>query len=214
MAVLGSGSMWETLITIAAGVAGYFARSAVELFKSRRARRRARLKRLEELAQLLQESGDAFRSQIAMARRLMEMLAKNHADEMPEDTLGYNRTFARFYPSSFSDAERDLFFVIRGLTRGDVRRANDRMSAWLHENDDVLRLEDSFVGSDLAAKLRTLRQHLSEWHALFLATQNDEKRSLVFLNDEFQTGTGFPRGIEELVEAAVERARGSRKVGT
>lgn len=201
--------MWETLVTIAAGVAGYFARSAVELIKARRVRRRARLARLQELAALLQESGDAFRSQIAMARRLMEMLAKNHADEMPEASLGYNRTFARLYPS-FSDAERDLFLVIRGLTRDTVRRANDRMSAWLRENDDVLRMEDSFVGADLAVRLRVLRQHLSEWHALFLATRNDEKRSLVFLDDEFQTGTGFPRGIEDLVAAAVGRARTSR----
>jgi hypothetical protein len=201
--------MWDTLITVAAGVAGYFARSAVELIKAQRAGRRARLARLQELAALLQESGDAFGSQIAMARRLTEMLVKNHADAMPEETLGYNRTFARLYPC-FSDAERDLFLVIRGLTRDAVRRANDRMSAWLRENDDVLRLEDSFVGPDLAARLRVLRQHLSEWHALFLATQNDEKRSLVFLDDEFQTGTGFPRGIEDLVEAAVERARTRR----
>jgi hypothetical protein len=114
------GSMWETLITLAAGVAGYFARSAVELINARRARRRARLARLQELAALLQESGEAFRSQIAMARRLMEMLTQSHAEEMPDETLGYSRTFARFYPS-FSDAERDLFLVIRGLTRDTVR---------------------------------------------------------------------------------------------
>jgi hypothetical protein len=200
--------MWETIITLAAGAAGYFARSGVELIKSRRARRHARVARLQELAALLQESGDAFRAQTAMARRLMEMVAKYHPAEMPEDTLGYNRTFARLYPS-FTDAERDLFLVIRGLTRDTVRRANDRTSAWLRENDDVLRLEDPFVGADLAARLRVLRQHLSEWHALFLATQDDEKRSLVFLNDEFQTGTGFPRGIEDEIEAAVEHARAS-----
>jgi hypothetical protein len=201
--------MWETLITLAAGVVGYFARSAVELIKARGARRRARLARLQELAALLQESGEAFRSQIEMARRLMEMLAKSHPQEMPKEKLGYNRTFARLYPS-FSDAERDLFLVIRGLTRDTVRRANDRMSQWLRENDDVLRLEDSFVDAKLADCLRVLRQHLSEWHALFLATEKDEKRSLVFLDDEFQTGTGFPRGIEDLVEAAVARARTSR----
>jgi hypothetical protein len=201
--------VWETVITLAAGVAGYCARSVVELVKAGRARRRARVARLQELSALLQESSEAFRSQIGMARRLMEMLDKNHPAEMPGDTLGYNRTFARLYPS-FTDAERDLFLVIRGLTRDTVRRANDRMSAWLRENDDVLRLEDSFVGPDLAARLRVLRQHLSEWHALFLATQADETRSLVFLNDEFQTGTGFPRGIEAVVDAAVEHARASR----
>lgn len=100
--------------------------------------------------------------------------------------------------------------MIRGLTRDTVRRANDRMSQWLRDNDDVLRLEDSFVDAKLADCLRVLRQHLSEWHALFLATEKDEKRSLVFLDDEFQTGTGFPRGIEDLVEAAVARARTSR----
>jgi hypothetical protein len=203
--------MWEPLITLAAGVAGYFARSAVEIMKARRARSRARVARLEELATLLQESQDAFRSQVEMARRLIEMLAKNHVDEMPDDTIGYNRTFACLYPS-FSDAERDLFMVIRGLTRGAVRSANDRMSQWLRENDDVLRLEDPLVGADLAGHLRVLRQHLAEWHALSLATQDDEKRSLVFLNDEFQTGTGFPRGIEDLVSAAVEDARTKRSI--
>jgi 23S rRNA A2030 N6-methylase RlmJ len=139
----------------------------------------------------------------------MEMLAKSHPQEMPKEKLGYNRTVAGLYPS-FSDAERDLFLVIRGLTRDTVRRANNRMSQWLRDNDDVLRLEDSFVDAKLADCLRVLRQHLSEWHALFLATEKDEKRSLVFLDDEFQTGTGFPRGIEDLVEAAVARARTSR----
>jgi hypothetical protein len=201
--------MWELLVTLAAGVAGYFARAAVELIKARRARSRARVARLLELAALLQESGDAFRSQTSMARRLMDMLARNHPQEMPEDALGYNQTFARLYPS-FTDAERDLFLVIRGLTRGAVRRANDRMSEWLRENDDVLRMEDSLVGADLAGRLRVLRQHLSEWHALFLATENDEKRSLVFLADEFKTGTGFPTGIEDLVEEAVEQTRTKR----
>lgn len=80
------------LITLAAGVVGYFARSAVELIKAWGARRRARLARLQELAALLQESGEAFRSQIEMARRLMEMLAKTHPEEMPKEKLGYNRT--------------------------------------------------------------------------------------------------------------------------
>jgi hypothetical protein len=41
--------MWEPLVTVAAGVAGYFARSAVELIKARRARSRARVARLVEL---------------------------------------------------------------------------------------------------------------------------------------------------------------------
>ena len=201
--------MWELLVPLAAGVAGYFARSTVEFIKARRARGRARVARLQELGALLQESGDAFRSQVSMARRLTEMLAANHPEEMPQDALGYNRTFARLYPS-FTDAERDLFFVIRGLTRGAVRSANDRISEWLRENADVLRLEDPLVGAELADRLRVLRQHLSEWHALFLATKDDETRSLVFLADEFQTGTGFPRGIEDLVEAAVEQAHAKR----
>jgi hypothetical protein len=56
------------------------------------------------------------------------------------------------------------------------------MNEWLRKNDDVL----------------------------FLATQDDDRRSLVFLNDEFQTGTGFPRGIEALVDEAIEQARTKR----
>jgi len=49
---------------------------------------------------------------------------------------------------------------------------------------------------------------------LFLATQDDENRSLVFLDDEFHTGTGFRRGIEDLVEEAVQRAgtKGFRRI--
>jgi hypothetical protein len=201
--------MWEVLVTLAAGVVGYFARAAVEFMRARRAHSRARVARLKELAALLHESLDAFQSQLSMARRLMAMLAQNHPNEMPDERLGYNQTFARLYPF-FSDAERDLFFVIRGLTRDAIRRVNDRTSAWLRENDDVLRLEEPLVGPELAVQLRVLRQHLSEWHALFLATRNDEKRSLVFLADEFQTGTGFPTGIERLVDGAVERARTRR----
>ena len=202
--------MWGPVIALAAGLVGYLARSIVEWVRARHAKSHARLARLEELADVLQESKEAFRSQIGMAGRLIDLLAADHAADMPDASLGYNRTFAHFYPS-FTDAERDLFLVIRGLTRGTVRDTNTRMSEWLRENADVLRLEDPFVGPELAELLRSLRQHLSEWHALFLATRDDDRRSLVFLADEFQTGTGFPTGIEDLVDNAVRRARGSQR---
>jgi hypothetical protein len=146
--------MAELVVTLAAGVAGHFAHSAVALIRARRAKARARVARLHELAALLQESGNAFQSQASMASRLMEILARHHPGEMPKDAVGYNQTFARLYPS-FTDAERDLFFVIRGLTRGAVKDANDRMSEWLRKNGDVLSLEDPLVGADLADRLLT-----------------------------------------------------------
>jgi hypothetical protein len=203
---LADATVLEVAVTLAAGVVGYLAKGGVEVVKAHRARTRERVARLEHLAGLLHESRAIFEGQMNMARRLLAMLEANHPDELPTEALGYNRTFARLYVS-FNEGERDLFLVIRGLTRNALKQVNDRTSAWLRENDDLTRTHDSLASAELVAHLRVLRQHLSEWHALYDGTADDETRSLVFLADEFETGTGFPKGIEELVDAAVERAR-------
>lgn len=211
--------IWSPVITVVGGalvgVLGWLLRGrrderqqelaqAAQRQREEHARRRDRLHQqvtaLGELDRLLTTSRQAFEKQITDARRLMASLKQRNSDVVGQ-RLGYDETFHRLY-SEFSPEEHELFLLIRGVTAGSMHETNVRLRGWLERYPDVI--ENRPDHGELQQSLTVLAKHLREWSDKYNSVfAPDDRRSVVFLRDEKQHGTGFPTGIEHVLKPVI-----------
>ncbi len=199
-------SEWIVRTVIAAifSVVGFLGQDIYSEWKAEKVLAEATLDRLQVLSDLLNESKSIFESQNYMAQRLMQMLLENHLNEIPQ-ALGYDETFYRMH-EHFLPAEAELQTIIRSTTINSLRRVNQEMSNWLN-TDKVFksRAQPTRERESLAEQLRLLELHLNQWHDKYEAViPSDKRRALVYLADEKNHGTGFPVGIEQVVEKVID----------
>lgn len=183
---------------------GYFAKGALDERKRRSEKRVESLQRLKRLDELLRLSGQVYKDQNAMARRLWGKLSERIGPSL-DAKLGFDEVFHQAFEQMTPD-ERELHGMIRGTSKNSLRQANEMMQQWLTEDSEFKRydgVDDSL--KLLAPWLRHLEQHLALWHdKLQGVLLEDPKRSLVYLGDEKRHGKEFPHGIEAVVQTAIK----------
>ncbi len=153
--------------------------------------------KLKELAHLLKVSEVTYLTQTGQRNRLFGMLYRNH--ELPE-YKGFNNLFYQLY-DDMTKEEKELFLIIRGTTERSIFQYNEKLQNWLENNPLYQFLPES---TPLVAKLEEdllqLKIHFNSWfpkyYHVFL---NDKKESLVYLDDEYRQGTGFPKTLQQSV---------------
>lgn len=208
--------LWRTLIaavfSILGTVIGVIAKDAYESWRQtehqERAAAEASLEALRELSSLLDESYRIFTVQNGQAERLLQLLKRNHARQLPSDA-GYDETFYVMH-AHFNRQEAALQRLIRSTSMNSQRRVNLAMSQWLQRAPAFLHdNQPDPQRAALAAQLRMLQLHLNQWHDKYDAwIPGDPKRSLVYLADEEAHGVGFPPGLEDLVREVIATWRG------
>jgi len=197
-------SEWLLRTVIAAGFAvlGFVGKDLYVDFKHSQAAEVARLDSLMELSTLLEESYSIYLSQNDQAKRLLQMLRKNHGAQVPTNP-GYDETFAAMF-NRFNPDEAALQKLIRSTTMHSQRRVNQEMSKWLR-GALAFRKKDQPTPerAQLSEQLKLLELHLNQWHDKYEAWMSDPKHSLVYLADEKQHGVGFPKGLRGAVDAVV-----------
>jgi hypothetical protein len=182
---------------------GFLAKELWRYWKKHRESEQARRLRLEQLDGLLDESGSLFRSQRAQARRLFESIERYHISAV-KPGLSLDQVFSLAF-SQFSPEEAQLHAIIRGVTATSLRRINVEMAHWLKGDNWFKRAHHSPQLDRLSKELRQLELHLNEWHAKFSSVFEDDKTlALNYLADEQKHGTGFPIGIEKVVQEALK----------
>jgi hypothetical protein len=178
---------------------GYVAKSALELWTAARRRSEARRAALIELHSLLRASGVTFRIQNGHARRLLQMVQRNHPEEV-RGAVGYEGHFARAH-SRFNAEEKELHSIIRSMTTTVLRPTNQAILEWLRR-DTFYKSEppSARAAGRLPELLSHLEAHLILWHAKYEAWIPDHpEHALVYLDDEKRHGLGFPTGIDDVV---------------
>ena len=194
----------RTVIAAVFSVGGFLGQDIYSEWKSDMALVKNALGQLQVLSGNLNESKSIFQSQNYMAQRLMHMLNENHLKEVPQ-ALGYDETFYRMH-EHFLPAEAELQAIIRSTTTNSLRRVNQEMISWLNA-DNVFKSSNQPTKEreSLARQLQILELHLNQWNDKYEAViPGDKRRSLVYLADEKKHGTGFPKGIEQVVEKVID----------
>ena len=194
----------RTVIAAVFSVGGFLGQDIYSEWKSDMALVKNALGQLQVLSGNLNESKSIFQSQNYMAQRLMHMLNENHLKEVPQ-ALGYDETFYRMH-EHFLPAEAELQTIIRSTTTNSLRRVNQEMISWLNA-DNVFKSSNQPTKEreSLARQLQILELHLNQWNDKYEAViPGDKRRSLVYLADEKKHGTGFPKGIEQVVEKVID----------
>jgi hypothetical protein len=193
------------LIGAILATAGYFGKALHSQIKAKGKAKRNSKSEMDKLSALLEESGSLFRDQNYKARRLIKRLESRLGNEVPVQ-LGFDETFYRLY-SRLEPEERELHSLIRSTTMNSLRRVNSSMSEWLDRNLDFRRSDTSSPDREqLAAELSALRLHLNQWHDKFAAHMQDEKRCLVYLDDEKKHGAPFPKNLEAVLQRVLATA--------
>lgn len=162
-----------------------------------RAKKAAAVGKLKELSYLLKESEATYLTQSVQRNRLFGLLHRNHA--LPE-YVGFNNLFYQLY-DDMAKEEKELFLIVRGTTEGGIFRNNEKLQTWVENNPIYQFLPEStpFVAK-LEEDLLQLKIHFNSWfpkyHNVF---QNDKKESLVYLDDEYRQGVGFPKTLYQSV---------------
>lgn len=175
---------------------GFLLRPIFQTRQEKRKSRESALLRLKRLEALLDEAYGVFVTQNKQRNRLMKQLRLREEDIL-RSGVGYDETFYRLYDKMDED-ERELFEIVRGMTRYSMHGVNERIRAWLEENSSVRDMlgRNSQEIEKLDKDLLQLRLHLSAWFAKYHAVfEGNAKRSLVYLNDEKRQGIGFPTSI-------------------
>ena len=194
----------RTVIAAVFSVGGFLGQDIYSDWKKDKVIEKNTLHQLQVLSENLNESKSIFQSQNYMAQRLMQMLSENHPKEMPEE-IGYDETIYRMH-EHFLPAEAELQAIIRSTTINSLRRVNQEMNSWLN-TDNVFKKSNQPTKEreSLAEQLRILELHLNQWNDKYEAViPDDHRRSLVYLADEKKHGTGFPKGIKQLVEKVID----------
>lgn len=195
------------VVGLVSGGVGFVAKDGYERWIEEREKDRAQLESLERLSSLLEESYSIFQDQNYKARRLIEMLRRNHPSEFVErcsQGCGFDDAFF-LMADLFTPEERELQQLIRSTTINSQRRVNEEMREWL-------KAERSFSGphqpsvtrEELARQLDTLRKHLNLWFDKYHAwIPNEPERSLVYLADEKKHGERFPTELGKTVRDVI-----------
>lgn len=154
-------------------------------------------KKLNELCHLLEESYATYISQNLQRDRLYGMLHQNH--EIP-NYRGFNDLFYQLRDQMRKE-ERELFQIIRGTTELSIFRNNERVREWIDENPLFQFLPEETPSSyKLEEDILQLKIHFNSWFPKYYNVfKNDKKESLVYLNDEFEQGIGFPKTLMQSV---------------
>jgi hypothetical protein len=185
---------------------GYVAKLLIQEWTNWRHKREIRHARLLQLRSLLNAARYAYNIQLQHRNALAERLqARNPTDRRTLAAEGYEQLFATHF-ETFTPAESELHALIRGLTVHGLRPNNSAIGKWLADDSDF-RVQSAGKGTrgELADKLNLLANHLLSWDAKYeMWIPNHPEHALVYLADEKRHGVGFPRGIEDLVQNALE----------
>ena len=182
---------------------GYIAKQILDWRTTIRATKAAQFARLVQLQSLLRAGWVSFVIQNDHAMRLIAMVEQNH-DDLITQGEGYERTFARAYPNLTSE-EQELHSIIRSITIHSLRPTNQSLSEWL-KNDVYFKAQwhRKGIGNELARKLADLEAHLILWQAKYEAwIPNTPGHALVYLADEEEHGLRFPKGLDQIVQNAL-----------
>jgi hypothetical protein len=182
---------------------GYVGRQVVEWATSVRVANAARRAKLAQLSSLLSAAWVAFSIQNDHAKRLESLIRENHQDA-PDSSGGYEHVFANVYPN-FTAEEREIHAIIRTITVNTLRPTNQALLEWV-QRDTIFKGQRKGSAGQLAKKLSDLEAHLLLWHAKY-ETWIPQKphHALVYMADEQAHGLGFPSGLDEAVERALDQ---------
>lgn len=163
----------------------------------------AALTELQTFKALLDESWALFLSHNQQRGRLAQLLVRNHRAELPPFE-GYDDLFYKMHDAMNED-ETALFRIVRGNTRRGTHRMNSRILEWVEAHPIAALLpERTAAVAELEAQVLALKVHLEEWFAKYEDTfLPDEKRTLVYLDDEKKHGKGWPKELLPAVAAAI-----------
>ena len=195
------------VVGLIGGLIGFLGKSFVSWWTGRRAQQTATRARLEVLASLLRESWSVFEAQNEVARRLAALLARDHpAPRAAAGKDGFEATFVALY-DQFTQKEKELHAIIRGVTEGAMHRVNTALMAWL--KSDSLYKNPHVIDGDrrgLAKALQDLELHFNLWLDVYRVWIPDHpSHALVYLGDERRLGREFPSGIDELADRVLVR---------
>jgi hypothetical protein len=185
------------VLTIIGAVLGFFAKSMWETILSRRREGADRLDALRRLDQLLDDSQAVYASQNYMARRLMRRLEEKFPDDESIGS-GFNKVFYSLFDRMDSE-DRELQSLIRSTTLNSMRNLNEALHQWIRDHDEFRKFDKKSSESiALAEDLQQLELHLNQWFDKYEAIMpEDQRNSLVYLNDEYKHGEPFPSRIHE-----------------
>ena len=190
------------VLTAALATLGYVGREIFDWVASVRTAKAVRQAKLVQLSSLLLATRVAFLVQNDHAKRLQELIKKNHAD-IPASSNGYEHFFASVFPK-FTDGERELHDIIRAITVNTLRPTNQALLEWVRQDTVFKGRRQGPIGL-LARKLADLEAHLLLWHAKYeIWIPGKPHHALVYMADEQAHGLGFPSGIDEVVEQALK----------
>lgn len=186
---------------------GYVGKLSVEGIRDWRRARAQRLARMLQLQALLRASRAAFLVQRDLADRLAAQLMTKHASDLP-DHSGLERLFIGLH-SRLDHDEAELHAVIRAYTEHALRPINQAIADWLRADIDNRTMRGKTEDeARLAQLLNQLDAHLLLWLAKYEGwIPNRPDHALVYLADEEQHGLGFPRGVDEAVDAVLAAQR-------
>ena len=178
----------------------FMGKEMYNIVKNRYQRKQIAVQELETLLGLLDESFSIFVSQNNQRNRLMTLLNERHQPNVPQ-ALGFDETFFQMH-DQMDQEELELFKIIRGLTAHSMLPVNERLQQWAKDNTArQLVRKNRALAKELDEQLGILRTHLSHWFAKYNSVfKDDEKRSLVYLDDEKHQGIGFPKQLRSVVE--------------
>jgi hypothetical protein len=190
-------------LAAAASVAGFFGKSLWEAWRMRQRKGAERLDALRKLRALLEDSKSVFASQNYMARRLLSSL-KQHYPVEAQEGLGFDETFYRLF-EKMDEEERELQSLLRSTTRNSMKSLNEGLRNWVREHLEFRApIKSTKIQEQFAEDLRQLELHLNQWFDKYDAMmEQDVRRSLVYLADEKQQGTGFPKRIKSSIEGVL-----------
>ena len=184
---------------------GYVFKLFIELYQSFQERQRTKRARLIELQSLLRATNVAFTIQKKHAINLTHWI-KTNRPEVLQKLTGYEGIIAGAF-NHLNPEGKELHSIIRSITVNALYPANKAVLEWLRD-DTVFKATKSKdpVFSKLAAELATMDSHLALWMAKYEAwIPLHPEHALVYMADEEDHGLGFPKGIDKLVEGAVNR---------
>ncbi|HYI24171.1 MAG TPA: hypothetical protein VD767_02085 [Thermomicrobiales bacterium] len=172
---------------------------------------------LQTLAVRLRTARSIFLTQNLLRNRFHATLQSDQFGDRPVPA-GYEALMTAAH-STFTDEQKELHALLRGMTQLALRPANLALTEWLASDttfktgaipisNPVTTLETAAVPiedpASFSSWLHQLELHLTLWHAKYEYWMADERHALVYLADEQDHGVPFPRGIEEVVDAALE----------
>lgn len=156
-------------------------------------RKAARESSLVKLQSLLSASSSVLIAQRSIIVPLYDELV---GVDLTLKGLSYDEVLARAYPR-MSDPQRLQHGLIRAYTRNAMHKLNSDMLKWLANDTYYVR-----GNSQLGLALRQLEAHLVTWLAKYeFWIPGKPERAVVYLADELRHGVGFPKGLDELVQA-------------